>query len=172
MSSESGYFFALPGDAVFQCHGVSPCVTNPLELCCRLSYTTVGAMNFTVSMHYRHFGHRRTPPYWTIGDWQPSAGVTSLHCNLADGLPSDTDDPDRWRLTLKMIPESSPLITLKDCSAPVHYYGTDLFGGLPADLPTDHGCHHPTKWCVWAIHTPNVLQCHQEPHRLRYVVPV
>ena len=29
MSSESAYFLAPPGDAVFQCHGVPPCVSSP-----------------------------------------------------------------------------------------------------------------------------------------------
>ena len=136
MSSEIAYFFALPGDAVFQCHGVSPCVSNPARAVlplvahyygCKDNIHELHRINALPTLPQALFGHRCTPPYWTIGDWQLLAGlaittlprfaltwavpcwaawtydpehrlnahlVTPLHCDLADGLLSDTDDPD------------------------------------------------------------------------------
>ena len=211
ISSEKDSFFALPGDAVFQCHGVSPCVSAPpravLPLVvhyyeCKDNIPELHCISALPTLPQALFGHQGTPAYWTTGDWQPAAGitlprflltwgvpcwvswtydseqchsdhlVTPLQGNLADGLPTQTSDlemepggpcnetPPQSSAQELLVEEDSKINSqdtdddpmeidpdvdtieqsnehLKDCSAPVYYYGTGLFGGLPVDLPTD-----------------------------------
>ena len=57
----------------------------------------------------------------------------------------------------------------KDCSAPVYYHGTGLYGGLPADLPTDRmdviirlsGVYGPSLSQMFCSATENRTDWHQ-----------
>ena len=57
----------------------------------------------------------------------------------------------------------------KDCSAPVYYHGTGLYGGLPADLPTDRmdviirlsGAYGPSLSQMFCSATENRTDWHQ-----------
>ena len=60
---------------------------------------------------------------------------------------------------------------LKDCFAPVYYYGTGLFGGLSVDLPTDRmdvtvrlsGAYGPSLFQMFCSATKNGTDWHQIP---------
>ena len=199
MSSEEAYFLALPGDAFFQCHGVSPCVARSPTAVLPLIVHYYGCKDNIHELHQISalptlpqvlFGHRHLPPFWATRDWQPSSGIAvtmygalgnivpknnmrvtiflrlymevllmvpscveDLDC--APGGPSyevpparspaqDDDKADSHDMEhdpMEVDPEDDISVQsidhLKDSSAPVHYYGTGLCGGSPADLPTD-----------------------------------
>ena len=234
------------GDAVFQYHGVCPCMSSPLRAVlplvvhyygCKDNIHELHRINALPTLPQALFGHRRTPPHWTTGDWQLSAGiaittlprfaltwavpcwvswtydseqclnahlVTPLQGNLADGLPLDINDlefatggpsneaPPYTSAQDELEGEDSRIDSqdtdddpmemdsdddtreqsgdhLKDCSAPVYYYGTGLFGGLPADPPTDRmdviirlsGAYGPSLSQMFCSATKNRTDWHQ-----------
>ena len=92
---------AIPGDACFQCHGISACVSDPPQATLPLfifygNKDSIHELNQIRSLPFlcqSLFGHEDTPPFWCQREWRAAADFP-ITCNKR---PSPCWRPPEWQ---------------------------------------------------------------------------
>ena len=105
MSSQAAMYCAIPGDACFQCHGISACVSDPPQATLPLfihyygNKDSIHELDRIRSMPFlcqSLFGHQDTPPFWCQREWRAAADF-AITCNKRPSpcwcLPDWTSKP-------------------------------------------------------------------------------
>ena len=102
MSSQASMYCAIPGDACFQCHGISACVSDPPQATLPLfihyygNKDSIHELDLIRSMPFlcqSLFGHEDTPPFWCQREWRAAADF-AITCNKR---PSPCWRPPKWQ---------------------------------------------------------------------------
>ena len=101
MSSQASMYCVIPGDACFQCHGISACVSDPPQATLVLfihyygNKDSIHELDLIRSMPFlcqSLFGHEDTPPFWCQREWRAAADF-AITCNKR---PSPCWHPPEW----------------------------------------------------------------------------
>ena len=126
-------YCAIPGDACFQCHGNSACVSDPPQATLPLfihyygNKDSIHELDLIQSMPFLYqslFGHEDTPPFWCQREWRAAADF-AITCNKR---PSPCWRPPEWQAvppvenTKAIGPKRCPptLETALSCQPAVH----------------------------------------------------
>ena len=146
MSSQVSMYCAIPVTRVFKCHGISACVSDPLQATLPLfihhygNKDSIHELDQIRSMPFlcqSLFGHEDTLPFWCQRKWRAAADF-AITCNKR---LSPCWRPPKWQAVPRGVLENTEAI------------GSNEVLALPSNMrrcnPASQQCtaHGSTQWC-------------------------